>query len=207
MSKEGTELVKAIAAGINRYFGCAIEQGVGILEDRFRFMRWERQLKLMDRANKILDERGLESPSCEIPQKFLLPYLEASTLEEEESLQEKWAYLLANAADANCTVQLKRNFISILENLTSFESKMFEGIARNEIEGLLHSDKKAVSVVHYPDRIILSPDKLKIGLSHEIETALNNLIRLGLLYNQSLGSSPEWVSVTGLGKEFYNACN
>jgi hypothetical protein len=104
MSEDTKNIVKEVAAGINRYFGSTIQSGMGIIEDRFKFMRWERQLKLIDRANQILKDRGLDFPSREIPQKFLLPYIDASSLEEESYLQDKWAHILANAADENSAV-------------------------------------------------------------------------------------------------------
>ena len=51
---------KAIDAGqkfggfISRYVAGSIEQGMGIFEDKLKYMRWERQVRLMQRAEQLL---------------------------------------------------------------------------------------------------------------------------------------------------------
>lgn len=205
MVESRKEIVKVLAEGINRYFGSSIEQGMGMLEVHLRFKRWERQLKLFDRAGRVLEERGKLSPSREIPQKFLLPYLEASSLEEDQELQDRWAYLLANAADADCPVQLKRSFISIMESVTPIESKLFEDIARHEqCVSLDHqrSHNQMINIWEDWDRS-LGNKRSDTVTSSNLESALNNLIRLGLLYNEGIGGFPSWVRLSALGKEFY----
>ncbi len=74
-----------------------ITHGLGSLGDRIRVYRAVTLIKTLKRAKEIAHDNGyrLELP----PPKFLIPYLEAASLEEEcdADLQEKWARLLANA--------------------------------------------------------------------------------------------------------------
>jgi hypothetical protein len=42
---------------IARYIGDSLEQGIGIFEDKLKHMRWERQVRLMQRADEFLRER------------------------------------------------------------------------------------------------------------------------------------------------------
>ena len=71
---------KAIDAGqrfggfISRYVAGPIEQGMGIFEDKLKYMRWERQVRLMQRAEQLLLEAGLTRPTRAIPLKLALPH-------------------------------------------------------------------------------------------------------------------------------------
>ena len=96
---------KAIDAGekfggfISRYIAGSIEQGTGIFEDKLKYMRWERQVRLMQRAEQLLKETGLSQPTRAIPLKLAIPLLEAASLEDDDYLQDLWARLLVNAAN------------------------------------------------------------------------------------------------------------
>lgn len=209
MNKENDSPVSTIAKYVARYFGGSVEQGMGIVEDHLRYVRWERQLRLFDKATETLKSRGLDAPTKTIPQKFMIPLLEAATLEEDDELQNKWALLLANAADKSYELEVKRNYITILENITEFEAKMFDDIVNTEMFRGLSSSDASMNLSRYP--LIIGNDKSKakqdtIPLSLEIESALNNLLRLGLLYNETFGANPVWVRPSALGKEFYRAC-
>lgn len=84
-----------------------------------KFRRWENHLKLYDRAEKLLRERGLDGPSREVPAKFALPLVTYATLEEDEELQDIWAQMLANAPDASSNIELRTAYIDILKDLTA----------------------------------------------------------------------------------------
>ena len=197
--------ISTIAGYLHAYFGGTIEQGMRIIEDKLRFIRFEKQIKLFSRANEILKDRGIIVPTGCIPQKFILPLLEAATLESEQILQEKWAYLLANAADSSSAIIMKRSYISILENLTTFECRLLDSLAKHELEG----KKTPVNFSLFPERLIdSSTENDRTELSSEVEASLNNLIRLGLLYTDNpLTSVPIWVLSSALGREFYSACS
>lgn len=197
--------ISTIAEYLHKYFGGTIEQGMGIIEDKFRYIRFERQIKLFSRAHQLLEKRGLTAPTKIIPQKFIVPFLEAATLETDKLLQDKWSQLLANAADESSAITMKRSYISILENLTSFECSLLDSLAKHELEGR----ELPVNFARFPERLINhSTGNDVLDLSQELEAALNNLIRLGLLYTDNpLTHLPIWVRPTALGKEFYSACS
>ena len=60
---------KAIEAGeklgefISKYIGGPIEQGMGIFEDKLKYMRWERQVRFMQCATELLKSLGLSKPT------------------------------------------------------------------------------------------------------------------------------------------------
>ena len=95
------------------------------LTDKVRFYRWKSSLKTMEKAKKIALERGLNIN--EVPLKFLVPFMEKSSLEEEDSpLIDRWAQLLAQAADDSHKAKI--SFVDILSRLTSREIILLEDI-------------------------------------------------------------------------------
>lgn len=97
---------KAIDAGekfgvfISRFISGPLEQGMGIFEDKLKYMRWERQVRLMQRADQLMKEICLDKPTRSIPLKLAVPLLEAASLEDDDTLQDLWARLLVNAANS-----------------------------------------------------------------------------------------------------------
>ena len=45
---------------ISRFIQGPLEEAMGIFEDKLKYMRWERQVRLMERASEFLRERGIE---------------------------------------------------------------------------------------------------------------------------------------------------
>lgn len=60
---KGIDAVREAGGFIARYVAGPLEEGVGILSDRLKYVRWERQMRLMQRADEFLREVGLEAPS------------------------------------------------------------------------------------------------------------------------------------------------
>ncbi len=73
-----------------------IAEASDFLSDKIRFMRWKSAQKTLILAEEMLVEHGIEVK--EVPVKFLVPFLEKCSLEEDESkLTSKWAELLVSA--------------------------------------------------------------------------------------------------------------
>ena len=87
-----------------------VRQGGGILTDWARYWKWQNLIKIVKRSEKFIKENKLKKHN--VPLKLLIPLLEKSTMEEEESMQDKWAALLARAISGDKRV--KPNFVSIL---------------------------------------------------------------------------------------------
>lgn len=203
---------KAIDAGrelggfISKYAGGAIEQLMGIFEDKFKYMRWERQIRLMQRANTFLWLKGLDAPSRYVPLGFTIPVMQAGSLEEDDSLQDRWAALLANAADDSINIDVRRAFVSILEDLTSLDALVLEKIYA--IDGASDLDKE-IWTTYLPERATVDrPEQESVRPSEDVEVALGNLARLGLVASAMVwggASLHSCVHKTPLGSEFLRA--
>ena len=75
---------------VMNFFG--IEQLAGIGADVFRYWRLKNTINLLIKTKKFLEENGYKSSSIDF--KYLFPILEKASLEENETLQQKWAKLL-----------------------------------------------------------------------------------------------------------------
>src|SRR5690554_6564084 len=93
--------------------GVPIATAIGIAEDKLRYIRWENQLALIDKANEKLAQRGLYRLTRALPLQFAIPLVEAASLEDDGYIQDLWATVLVNAADETVEVQLRRAFRSI----------------------------------------------------------------------------------------------
>src|SRR5712692_8992554 len=92
------DLSEKFGVFITRYVGASLTAAFGIFEDKLKYMRWERQVRLMQRANDFLSNEGFDQPTRVIPLKFAVPLLEAASLEDDDYLQDLWAKLLVNSA-------------------------------------------------------------------------------------------------------------
>jgi len=195
---------------ISRYVAGPLEQGMGIFEDKLKYMRWERQLRLMQRAEQLLRETGLNEPTRAIPLKLAVPLLEAASLEDDDYLQDLWARLLVNAANGNSQVSLQRAYIAILEQLTPFEAVILQMIYSLPYDQTRHD---GVVVGKLPASVSIGKDDGNEDAltepSGEVKLALANLSRLGCIVIQKSWGGGEifkQVNPTLLGKSFVDAC-
>lgn len=195
---------------ISEYIGGSLETAFGIIEDKFKYIRWERQIRLMLRANEFLKKEGLKSPNREIPIKFAVSLLQASSLEDDDYLQDLWAKLLVNAANKNSKVELQRAYIDILERLSPLEAKILNIIYTIPYDDMQH---RGVITEHLPGSATAFTEKAdKRNLKEpkeEVVLALANLHRLGCLsVSRSVGGGQLFgqVNPTLLGKKFVDSC-
>lgn len=208
---KGFETGEKFGGFIGQLIGGSLEQAMGIWEDKLRYRRWENQLRLMDQAQKELALRGLEGPTRAVQLQFAVPLLEAAALEEDDYLRQFWASMLANAADASFEFEMRTAFISILENLTSLDVNILDTIYRAEGGWPVASSFFEGFAIGYLPNQARSPDQCESSpnTSQEVEIAIGNLIRLGLLtQTESLDGGREhaFVSKTALGKAFHQSC-
>lgn len=191
---------------LSKYVGGSLEHAMGIVEDKLKYLRWERQIRLTERANTLLAERGLAQPSRKVPLQVAIPLIQAASLEEDDWLQDQWAALLVNAADAASHVEVRRAFISILEDLTPLDALLLKKIY--SLTGV--PDVEAdIWTTHLPDYITeQKPDKENLRPPSHVEISLGNLARLGLITTaMAWGGFAIFSCVhrTVLGREFLGA--
>jgi hypothetical protein len=166
--------IEANQKEISDFFGGIIpsfvKEGGGILTDTVRFWRWKNQVNIIKKAKEKVEKSGLEKK--QVPLKTLLPLIENSALEEEESIQEKWANILANAITAE--KEIKPNYAEILKELSSLEiiilDKLFD-------ESNKESDYKKRRLLQFSKQKISEIFKIS---DEQADLIIENLYRLNL---------------------------
>ena len=138
-----TELIKAapeIAKGagalaaavpftaiVKRMLGPAADELAEMWRDQVRLYRYERQVKCVQKAEKMAEDAGF-TPQA-VPPKILFPLLEGASFEDDESLHDMWAALLANAASPENAEMVRPGFIAILKQMCPDEALLLNWIA------------------------------------------------------------------------------
>ena len=193
---------------IARYISGPLDQGVGIFEDRLKYMRWERQVRLMSRAEAFLKQSGLSAPTRAVPLKLAIPLLQGATLEEDDDLQDRWAVLLVNAANASFGVEIQRSYVNILEQLNTLEVQVLDTLYSLPFEQSQHAGIITADLPHNA-RIVQEKETDFVRPSETLVLALSNLSRLGCIrpgMTWGGGESFGRVNPTILGRYFVNAC-
>ena len=115
--------VDVIAGFIEKLAGSSLEEAGLLLADKLRVRRLKNQIKIFSEAKKIAEENNISIKQINL--KTLVPLLEFSSLEEDETLQQKWSNLIANFSDSNENYE-SSIFPFILSQLNKSDVEVFD---------------------------------------------------------------------------------
>lgn len=218
--QEGTEVVKGF---LNKIVSPVFEELGLMMADKVRTYRWKNQIKILKSAQKYIDEQKI--PLKTIPVKLLVPLLENASLEEDESLQEKWRNLLVNYVDSS------KNFSSsvypyLLSQLSSNEAlflwELFSNIVNLNYTKVIVPDGKDFSFkeYHISDALIITSEEIfnlkRLGVIFEEEKIVSDkkymvggFVNSRLLPDKDTYELKETgiIRLTDLGEHFIGACS
>jgi hypothetical protein len=102
--------------------GAYLGKFVGPAAEAMGKVAWERAQQLGARATAMLTAVGREPQPVE--PKLLVPLVQAAGLETDETLAERWAALLANAADPARSLSIVPAYTEILRQLSPNEAQL-----------------------------------------------------------------------------------
>jgi hypothetical protein len=181
--------------------GCAKTTGKAIDAATY----WERRARLMDRGAEFLHQRGLAEPNRIVPMSILVPILQLGSMEEDNQLQDLWAQLFVNAADAESGVVVEPAFIGILQNLSARDAAILENIYSVSVE----HETQALIMYQLPEKVLTERLPVEIDPPVDVQLSLGNLDRLGLIDAAVMlggGPSTRYAYQTVLGRAFMKAC-
>jgi hypothetical protein len=197
---------------IKMFLAPLLIEGGELCHDFVRTFRFGRQLKLLRKAQNNVKEAGF-SPKA-VNMRVLFPLLEAAVLEEDEDMFERWASLLASAANPNCQSALEASFIEILKQLAPPHAYLFEVFYEQIERNKLPPENWA----EYGYDLSTLRDFLKKEVP-DFAVAVENLLRLNLVAypTAKLGiangqevrvkvTSGNILCATSLGYAFASAC-
>lgn len=125
--KVGAETaMKPFADLINKLFGGPVEQIGGMWTDGLVARRQIRQIKLMQKVQRAIEEAGFE-PSM-VRDKVGVNLLQAALLEDDETMQDTWANMLANESDPRQQNPVEAVFPAVLRDLSPREVKFLNAL-------------------------------------------------------------------------------
>jgi hypothetical protein len=189
------ELFRTIASPAAEEFGLAFR-------DRVRIFRFEQQLRLLQKTERILERSGLTPQR--MPLRLLGAILENASWEENESIQDMWAALLANGAAGRHDEII---FPEILRQLSPADAFLLRDCFM-EIVAVPKNYFFGTYLV--PDSIKTWTDAVRKGKAEFpiSPLSLENLTRLSLVKFSGpsvygIGGNPR---LTKIGFEFMRAC-
>ncbi len=163
----------------------------------------ERVQRLGNKAQQLLAGAGREPQPVEV--KVLVPLVNGAALEPDESLADKWAALLANAADPAQRVNVEAGYVEILKQLTPTDAQLLKA---------LYSRSAAPSYSSFTKSIDYKILRLSAGIGANFDLSLDNLVRMRLCAlsaanepNSPFARQSFDVTTTVLGYHFYKACS
>lgn len=110
--------IDLISGFIEKLAGSTIAEAGLIFGDKMKVRRLKNQIKIFSDVQKMAEENNISLKQINL--KTLVPLLEFSSLEEEETLQQRWSNLILNFSDASQNYE-SSIFPSILNQLSSEE--------------------------------------------------------------------------------------
>jgi hypothetical protein len=156
---------------LNTIFGDSAKECSGIVSDTVKFWRFKNQVNIIIKAKQFLDEKGI-APGV-VPAKTLMMIMEKAGLEDSPSIQEKWAALLANAANPSHTKTILPSFVSILSELSSLEV----GILDKTFQTASAIEKNKRFEFQFSKQAFIQEFKIT---SDDFDVISNNLMRLNI---------------------------
>ena len=200
--KGSLEIVKEFIKKIIPY-----EQIGGLISDQFGYLRMKNLVKIIEKTDKYLKAYNIKPQAIEL--KKLYPLINYASLEENDSLVEKWSILLTNSINPKKSKDIIPVYSEILNQLTPFEINFLDKFYDESIKII---GKEGASGGGYTGRNeIMSEFKIS---EEECEIFVDNLTRLYLLqntagsytFNKSNYRINNELMLTKLGLSFIKAC-
>ncbi len=139
--EETTEAVKEVAKAtgqaiktvdrlgqfFSKVMGESIDTTCGMLSDTLKYKRWERQIKLVEKAERLITNKNLSNKSVPISPKLALPIFQNASLENDEILHNLYAKLLVTAIDPE--IQTRRTaYAEIIRQLEPLDVQLLQAM-------------------------------------------------------------------------------
>lgn len=180
---------------LGKLLGASVEEYGLMLADNVKLRRFKNQLNMVNKAQKIVEESGINIKQISIKQ--LVPLLEYSSLEEDESLQDKWANMLVNFIDRNKKLE-SSIFPFILSQLSSAEIEVID---------VLYNTRNVSGVLLLRQNIdsVTKSNLIRLGIAQiVVETTISPKRSIREIRN-SFGVNGK-IKITSLGVLFYEIC-
>jgi nitroreductase len=198
LAKIGAEAVlKPFATLIERLFGGFVDEVGGMWQESLRVRRLARRVRLYEKLKRRIAALGVDPQ--EIPEKIWMPALQAVSSEDDETLQDKWAGLLATAANPETAGTVLPAFAEVLRQLSPEEARFLDAIYSDIVRKV--SQYKSMPDEQRPDKhpakyvgtfddlfaLSARSTRQEPDLPFRFSVVLANLVRLGFIREPNMG--------------------
>ena len=161
--------------------GDAIIELGGTITDWAKFFRYKNLLHIKDKVEDIHKKRKTEGKAIPIPPRYAIPLVEKASMEDNETIQDMWAGLIANATDPDMRLNLNKIFINIISSLEPLDAKILMYLpSHQELSNTENSEFKGFNIKKIVEEMGVSSD--------EVIISIQNLYRMGCVV--------DWKTVT-----------
>ena len=125
-----SDTVDKAADLIHRLTGPVCDDIGAMISDSMKPYRAKNFVSTLRKTERILREAGL--PANAVPTRLLFPIVDASSIEDDDTLQEMWAGLLATASQE--TDSVSPSFLETLKQMTPQDARHLEVICRESVK-------------------------------------------------------------------------
>jgi hypothetical protein len=180
-----------------------LEEVGSLLSDQVKLWRFKNQVNIVNKAEAYLKSKNIKSRKVSI--KVLTPLLENASIEEDSTLQEKWAQLLANTVREDSSLDTTL-YSHILSQMTATDATLFDFFNSHLV---LEQASEFIEVTpSHPPRLIFKYSDLEKKYKGAL-LSIDNLIRLRLIIDLNpVPSDIDFaeISISNLGFTFKVAC-
>ncbi len=108
----------------------SVEETGLLLKDQVTLWKFKNQIRMLNKAKSYCEKRNISIKTISL--KLLCPLLDYSGIEEDETLQDKWAILLSNMVDSEQNIE-NHVFPYILSQLSTKEFLVLEKVYDDKI--------------------------------------------------------------------------
>ena len=179
----------------------SLEETGLLIAEQVRYFRFVNEVKIAAKADQYLKSNNIDTHKVSL--KVMLPLLEGASMEEEESLQDKWAALLANTVAKGSQISTTTLYSYILSQLTKEDAEIFEIIYNNSTQ----TAGSNIQMTIKNERAVHKDTFTIKGKEMQTAVSVDNLIRLRLIKEPPThGIDSPFVILTDLGFTFMPAC-
>lgn len=175
------DLAKDVGSFFATAMGESIEATSGMLADTLKYKRWERQIRLVEKAQQFLSEKGLTEKYRTISPKLALPIIQNASFEDDDFMHTIWARLLARSMDP-AEPTSRAGYSGIIKQLEPVDVQLLNSMFNIYLQTVART--KGVNFKNRaPTLVKVRKSEIIKGLSTTSEdyfTSIDNLRRLGL---------------------------
>lgn len=198
------EISEKVGSFLADIFGDTFKEIGTSVHDWTKYYRYKNLLKIHDKIQIIHKKRKTEGKKTPIPTSLAIPMIEAASIEEDETLQDKWAALIANASDPNYQRKIKKVFVATLSSIDQTDAAILDWFGKQRRKSELgYSTIETIT------------EETKVDQKN-IKISMSNLHNLGLIeigvpsrigsINITLFNDDAAFRLTFLGWSFLESC-